>query len=340
MILPSRAWSRDHLRLHRWLQREPSLLPTGSSLLLAVSGGQDSMAMAALLDDLSRLHHWRLQLWHGDHRWRPESTRQAGELAGWAAERGLELRIEQAPKTAAGETGARQWRYACLAREAERLGCDRVATGHTASDRAETMLLNLARGSHLRGLASLRASRPLQSGLPMPALVRPLLLFSRADTARICRSHGLPVWLDPGNDDPRHARNRMRSEVLPVLEELHPGASRRISTLAERLAQESDCGDELLSLALEALILPPPDHAAAALCRRRLTAQTLASQRLLLQHWLRCHWGRNLASEPLDQMLAALPPARGSGRMDLAEGWQLRWEPSTLVLVRHHHHHG
>ncbi|MFM8604103.1 MAG: tRNA lysidine(34) synthetase TilS [Cyanobium sp.] len=343
MILPSGAggpaWSRDHLRLHRWLRREPTVLPAGGSLLLALSGGQDSMALTALLDDLARLHHWRLQLWHGDHRWRPESGRQAEELAAWAAERGLPLRTERACEAAATEAGARQWRYECLAREAERLGCDRVVTGHTASDRAETALLNLARGSHLRGLASLRASRPLHGEGPSPTLVRPLLLFSRDDTARICRSLGLPVWLDPSNADPRHARNRMRAEVLPVLESLHPGASRRISALAERLAQESDMGEELVALALEALALPTPGDAVAALCRQRLAAQAPASQRRLLQLWLKRHWGRSLASEPLNQVLAGLPPARGSGRMDLADGWQLRWKPSTLDLM-HGQDHG
>ena len=82
MILPSGPrWSPDHLRLHRHLRRHPELLPEGATLLLAVSGGQDSMAMLALLLDLQRLHQWHLQLWHGDHRWRPESGRQAAELA-------------------------------------------------------------------------------------------------------------------------------------------------------------------------------------------------------------------------------------------------------------------
>ena len=78
MILPpqalERAWGKDHLRLHRHLRRQPALLPPGASLLLAVSGGQDSMALLALLLGLRRLHGWRLQLWHGDHRWRPEAT--------------------------------------------------------------------------------------------------------------------------------------------------------------------------------------------------------------------------------------------------------------------------
>ncbi|WP_283746149.1 ATP-binding protein, partial [Bacillus cereus] len=77
-------WSPHHLRLHRWLLHQPELLPRGAHLMLAVSGGQDSMALLGLLRDLQRLHQWHLLLWHGNHRLRPEADKQAAELAGWA----------------------------------------------------------------------------------------------------------------------------------------------------------------------------------------------------------------------------------------------------------------
>ena len=163
MILPSEAaapaWSRDHLRLHRHLRRHPLLLPPGVPLLLAVSGGQDSMALTALLADLRRLYHWRLFLWHGNHRWRDEAAVQARELEAWAQQRHLPFQLEEAEPAPSGEAEARAWRYDCLRRQAQALGCRRVVTGHTASDRAETVLLNLARGSHRRGLASLQIGR-------------------------------------------------------------------------------------------------------------------------------------------------------------------------------------
>jgi len=89
----AQRWSRHHLRLHRWLLQRPELLPDGASLLVAVSGGQDSMALVGLLQDLQRLHHWRLQLWHGDHQLRVNASEQAGELARWAAQQGLPLQI-------------------------------------------------------------------------------------------------------------------------------------------------------------------------------------------------------------------------------------------------------
>ncbi len=335
MILPSEAtaWSRDHLRLHRWLLRQPRLLPAGAPLLLAVSGGQDSMALTGLLMGLRRHHGWRLQLWHGDHGWREESAAQAAALASWATEQGLDLRLERASAPPAGEAAARAWRYGCLAHEARRLGCGHVLTGHTASDRAETVLLNLARGSHRRGLTTPRTSRRLGDDPAAPLLVRPLLPFSREDTARICRSLGLPVWVDASNEDPRHARNRVRAEVLPVLEALHPGAGRRISAQAERWGRELEAEQELLNLALQALETEASGAIRASLARQRLTILAPACQGLLLQHWLTGHLGRPLASEPLAQLLSRLQQARGPGRMDLTNGWHLRWGASTLDLM-------
>ena len=71
-------------------------------------------------------------------------------------------------------------------------------------------------------------------------LVRPLLAFCRSETAQLCQELDLPIWLDPSNSDPRFSRNRVRHEVLPVLEALHPGASTRISQLSERISQEAE----------------------------------------------------------------------------------------------------
>jgi tRNA(Ile)-lysidine synthase len=358
VIVPSEApsaarrWSPDHQRLHRHLLHRPSLLPAGAPLLVAVSGGQDSMALCRLLLDLRPLHGWRLHLWHGDHGWRTDSAAQADALAAWAARCGLAMVVERAERVEGGqapdEAAWRAWRYRCLEGQARVLGCGHVVTGHTASDRAETVLLNLARGSHRRGLASLRASRPL-TAQPDPAgggargaeagqaglrLVRPLLIFSRRETACFCRREGVPVWTDASNEDPRFARNRVRAEVLPVLECLHPGATRRISALAGRLAEEEGLLEELGGLALAALEIGAglPAGAAAALRRQALARLSVAGQRRLLQAWLVARSGRGLAAAQLEELVAALAPGRPPGRRDLAGGWRLLWDRRTLAL--------
>lgn len=300
------------------------------------------MVLTGLLSDLRRLHGWRLTLWHGDHRWREGSGADAAALQAWVRQQGLDCLVEQAASPPRGEEKARQWRYERLASAARRLGCQHVVTGHTATDRAETVLLNLARGSHRRGLASLRERRPLQlSGGGDPGageregdlwLCRPLLIFCRSDTARLRRQLGLPVWLDPSNEDPAFRRNRVRAEVLPVLEALHPGAVRRISAQAERLAEEQDQTEDLLDLALETLKAETASPA-AALERRRLTALRPADQRRLLQRWLVKQAGRGAEAETLELLSSRLPTDRGPGRLCLPGGWQLRWDSFTLALL-------
>ncbi|MCP9834397.1 tRNA lysidine(34) synthetase TilS [Cyanobium sp. Aljojuca 7A6] len=285
------------------------------------------MALVTLLLDLQPLHGWRLQLWHGDHGWRPDAAGQAEELLAWARSEGLALQLDRAEPVPLSEAEARDWRYGRLAEAALRWQCTHVVTGHTASDRAETVLLNLARGSHLQGLSSLRASRPLGPEAGALRLARPLLVFDRADTGRLCRERNLPVWEDSSNADLRIARNRLRAEVMPVLEALHPGASRRISAQAERLEQQFEAETELLELALGAL---EAEGTPGRLQRGRLLNLAPASQRRLLQHWLQRHLGSPPGAKNLETLVSRLGRGGDPGRLDLAGGWQLHWDRSTL----------
>ncbi|MCX5931273.1 MAG: tRNA lysidine(34) synthetase TilS, partial [Cyanobacteria bacterium] len=123
-ILP---WGPLQQRLQQRLLTDPQLLPRGERLLLAVSGGQDSMALTVLLLQLRHLHGWELHLWHGNHGWREQAADQAGELAAWAAGLGLPMRVEQAPAGAASATSGREeagrrWRYERLKEQALSLG--------------------------------------------------------------------------------------------------------------------------------------------------------------------------------------------------------------------------
>ena len=302
----------------------PQLLPQGSSLLLAVSGGQDSMALLALLQDLAPLHGWGLNLWHGDHGWHEGSSRIAAELSNWCLQRQLHLQVDQAaPEEVPSEAKARQWRYEKLAQRGCQAGAD-VVTGHTASDRAETMLLQLARGSDLAGLAALPSVRPLCTD--GPRLRRPLLHLQRNDTLRICQDLALPIWEDPSNQSSEFARNRVRQEVLPVLEALHPGSTQRMSDLAERVSQVRDSQTELSQMALELL------QTAAGLDRRGLGVLNPASRRLLLAQWLQQQGVPALPASQLDELSKRLDNGAPGGAADLAGGWQLSWKGGELVL--------
>jgi tRNA(Ile)-lysidine synthase len=327
-IVPSdlrRPWSRWHHRLHRHLCDRPTLLPPGEPLLLAVSGGQDSLALLALLHDLAPLHHWPLAVLHADHRWHPGSAEVAERVAAHCAALGVPCSIVRAAEPPRGEAAARRWRYGCLEREAGRLGCGRIVTGHTASDRAETLLFHLIRGSGLRGLGSLRACRPLAPGL---ILVRPLLGLQRGETLDCCRELALPVWSDPANEDRRFSRNRLRLEVLPLLEAIRPGAEARLAGLAQVLEdlETSEAGLEDLALtALEAGDGLDLDH------WRRLPAP-LAGR--LLHRWLHDRSGHGISAAALAELLRQLRAPSPPRRLPLPGGWHLRREPRKLVLKR------
>jgi tRNA(Ile)-lysidine synthase len=303
----------------------PELLPAGSPLLLAVSGGQDSMALLQLLLHLRRLHRWELFVWHGDHCWRPASGAAAVALKAWVEQQDIPVAVERADPPPVGEAQAREWRYRALAMRALEVGCRHVLTGHTATDRAETVLLNMVRGTGLKGLSSLRRCRPLGPDLQ---LVRPLLGLSREETARFCADWSVPVWPDPSNADPRFSRNRLRLEVLPVLEGLHPGATRRISALAERLEQAPLT--DLLPLALGQLRDPgQPDQ----LRRTALMALSPLSQTEVLRAWLKQEAGQSLPTEALELLGHRLRSGQAAGSLDLAGGWRLEWERGMLRLV-------
>ena len=322
---PALAWTSWHHQLHNRLRQKPQLLPAGARLLLAISGGQDSMALLGLLLELQHQHRWTLQLWHGDHGWHASSTTVAAELQEWCSRQDLKLELQRAPgELARTEAAARRWRYDTLEQLARSSGAD-VVTGHTASDRAETMLLQVARGSDLAGLTTLRPVRPLSADGPQ--LRRPLLGFSRADTAAICRDLTLPVWEDPSNQSASFARNRIRHEVLPVLEELHPGCSRRMAEQAERLSQLQDTQTELSALVLEQL------QNGDGLNRRQIGTLSSATRRQLLAQWLQTQGVPAIDAAQLDQLSTKLTTGAPGGSSHLPGGWQLHWRGDAIRLM-------
>nr|WP_272902104.1 tRNA lysidine(34) synthetase TilS [Brevibacterium daeguense] len=218
------------------------LLPaTPARFVVAVSGGADSMALAAACAFFAERTAHRFTAVTVDHGLQPGSDSVAAAVGVRVRDLGLAHRVVARtvePGTAGVEAAARDVRYRALEEAREELGAVAVLTGHTRDDQAETVLLGLVRGSGARSLAGMRP----RSG----TVWRPLLDVRREETAASCAARGIAVWHDPMNADPQFTRVRVRTRVLPVLEEqLGPGVATALARTASRLAQDSDALEEL-----------------------------------------------------------------------------------------------
>lgn len=220
--------------------REHDLLPPGRPVLVQVSGGADSTCLLYLLVEL---HDGPVGVVTFDHGLRAESVEEVRTVADVAASLGLAVRVERlrvAPGPGVQER-ARDARAAAVERIMDAHGFAATATGHTASDQAETVLFRLARGSGRRGALGMAP----RSG----RLVRPLLCATAAETRAWCSARDLAVVSDPSNVDPAYARSRVRQGLVPALEAVHPGAELAIARFADQLRDESELLDPLVEAA-------------------------------------------------------------------------------------------
>ncbi|MBL7493840.1 hypoxanthine phosphoribosyltransferase [Frankia sp. AgB1.9] len=213
-------------------------LPPGALVLVACSGGPDSLALAAATAFVAPRRALRAGLLTVDHGWDGASDQRAESVVA----QGRALRLDPVEllvaHSARSEGAARDARRAALATAAERLGAAALLLGHTLDDQAETVLLRLARGA---GARSLGAMSP-RDGL----LRRPLLGLRKEQTRAACRAEGLDAWEDPTNADATFARARVRHALLPALEDqLGPGIAESLSRSADLLRADAEALDAL-----------------------------------------------------------------------------------------------
>jgi tRNA(Ile)-lysidine synthase len=206
------------------------LVPRGAVVLVAVSGGPDSMALLHVLALLRARLAFGLFAHGVDHGLRPAAVAEldlAGDLA-----RSLDVPFSRSRVSLAPggnlQARARTVRWEALRTAASQAGADRIATGHHADDRAETVLMRILRGTSPRGLAALP---PLDGDR-----IRPFYRARRADIDEHVARHALPHAVDPSNRDPRFLRTRVRHEVLPLLERLSPRIVEHLCALADAAA--------------------------------------------------------------------------------------------------------
>jgi tRNA(Ile)-lysidine synthase len=236
----------------------------GETVIAAVSGGADSVSLLVGLDELRRMGKLDLRIVaaHFDHKLRPESSGTDLEFVRrLTVKRHIELAAGEWEQHAGGnlEQSARRARYDFLAATAEKLRSGIVLTGHTMNDQAETVLMNLIRGSGPAGLGGMRplgelepreaaTDSPGAAELPFPApaitLARPMLKWAkRRDTEDFCREHDIEFCLDPMNEDVTFRRVWIRKVLLPLIEEANPKIVGSLCRTAELMQMGSAAGN-------------------------------------------------------------------------------------------------
>jgi tRNA(Ile)-lysidine synthase len=306
-------------------------LPRGARLVVAVSGGADSVALLHALWRRRRARRWTLAVAHLDHGIR---GREAAADAAFVAALARRLRIPchlgraRVPALARRrgvslEMAAREARYRFLGQVARETGAAGVVTAHTADDQAETVLLKLLRGSARGGLSGMDAVS-VREGI---RLVRPLLAVRRGAIEDYLRRHRLEWREDASNADPAFLRNRVRHGLLPLLErDYNPRVREALVRTATVLADEDRWMDDLARVALREGLCTD-----GRLDLTPLARQPLAARRRILRLWLA---GRGVPADGVDfDRIVALEGlcrcGEGSARMSLGSGWE---------AVRHYRH--
>lgn len=281
------------------------LLPPGTGVLALVSGGADS---TCLMHVLARVHTGPVHVLVVDHGLRPAASVEAAAVV--AAAEGLGLTAHRVDLHLASGAGAmeraRDARLAAAEEIRRREGLDVVATGHTRTDHAETVIFRIARGTGRTGALGIAPRRD--------AIVRPLLCLSRHETRAWCDDHGVAFVDDPTNDDRATARARVRHGAMPALTDVHPAAEAHLARLADLLRDEG----EVIAAAADAAwarCSRPGGVSVRHLCTEPAALARLLVRRLITEAGLPSD---ALGSEPVERVRARA--ARGRGRDQIPGG--------------------
>lgn len=318
--------------------RQRGLFAPGQHLLVAVSGGPDSMALLSLLHQLAPSWHLALTVVHFNYGLRgEESDADESFVRAWCDERGISLIVQRPvlPKRRGAsslQAVAREVRYAAMQQLARDLGVDRIVVGHTADDQAETMLMWILRGAGMSGLAGMPYVR---EGL----VVRPLLASTREDVLSYLNQKGLSYRRDSSNQEARYYRNRIRKEVMPILMRLKPTAVRMLQRQADMVRDDDIYLEQIVDGLLSSLVRR--DHEGRQrLNRQGIVALPVALQRRLIRQVLRmCDEQRRApSSRVVEAVRQFLMKGRPGARLTLRSGL-LSQKQGYAELARPHDRH-
>ena len=330
--LTQKNWTSWHHMLHKELLSDKKLIPNGAKLLIAVSGGQDSMALLNLINDIKNQHNWFVHVWHGDHQWHEKSEKYAIELKSYCDKKNISFFCDRAnKKSISSEEKARDWRYKKLSERANQLLNENqknidiyLITGHTNTDNAETFLLNLARGSNYAGLSYIEKKRLLEHNI---YLIRPFLIFSRENTKTICNLMNIPIWEDPSNFDLKIKRNLVRKKIIPTFETMYPGYSKRINSFAEKMSNFNKEQQDLGKLAY----LSCKDEKGVK--REILNSLCIEARCTILNIFVKKNCKKQLNSNNINDLASSIFE-KDRGQINLPERLKIIWDKDYINLEK------
>lgn len=301
--------------VRRAVRQALAALPEGATVLVALSGGADSLALAAATAFEAPKRGIRAVAVTVDHGLQPGSADAAAAASAQAERLGLDARVVRVEVGGTGgpEAAAREARYRALADAAAQTGAIAVLVGHTLDDQAETVLLGLARGS---GGASLQGMAPDAELVPGIRLLRPLLEVRRKTTRAACAAEDLTPWDDPHNADPAYARARVRERVLPVLEaELGPGIADALARTAAQLREDAEAFDDMIDETIEDIV----EHAEAGISVSvaALAANPAALRNRIIRHVVASEFHASLTRAQTLEVARLVTAWSGQGPIDL-----------------------
>jgi len=326
-------------RVLHFIQRH-HLISREQPLLVAVSGGPDSVCLIHILANLQEKLGVKLHIAHLDHQLRDaDSAADAQYVSDLAQRLGIPATVEQrdvkvfkAQQHVSLEEAAREVRYAFLAQVAGSIGASRVAVGHTADDHIETILMHLIRGTGTRGLRGLEPSTRWPSPPSRLTVIRPLLEVSRQQTADYCHHHRLAPRLDASNLSLSPLRNRIRHQLLPLLQSYNP----RVAEALVRTARIA--GDDFAYLDKEVARLwgevTQKQEGAIALDKKCLLELPSALKRYLLRAAIEELLGnlKDIETRHIEEIIAALTKPAGK-RISLPGGLVFSIEYDRYLLA-------
>lgn len=304
-------------------------LEPGGTVLVACSGGADSLALAAAARFEARKAGLHCGLVTVDHGLQDGSADRAASLARWAVRTGFDPVVPVAVEATGDggpEAAARDARYGALIAVAKQHGAAAVLLGHTRDDQAETVLLALARGAGPRGMAGM-PERRVRDGV---ALLRPLLDVARADTRKACAVLGLTPWDDPHNGDPAYARARVRAALPTLVAALGGDVVDNLARTARLLAADAEALDALAASVIAKAIDPD-----GALCLESLDELPTAIRTRVLHGWAKSLGvnGAALSHRHVDALDALVTRWHGQGPAALPGGIEIVRRSGKLTKV-------